>query len=123
MNLKDAVKLKLQKKAGALSALASGASTAIKNAPTALKYGALPVAWGVTSTLANTPQGSRPSYYATDLIRNTLEGGLYFAPGIPAPVRVAGMVLNPLGSIKALNRTDPHADRPVGMPHHERYGY
>jgi len=100
--LKAIVKEKLRKQAGILNVA---------------KHSAIPLAYGATSTLAQTQDGSRPSYYATDMLRNSLDGGLYFSKHVPNPLKVGAMVFNPLGGIKALNRKDPLAENYVPGKH------
>jgi hypothetical protein len=107
--LKQAIKTKLRKQAGLLGAA---------------KHLAMPLAYGSVATLAGTPQGSGASYFGTDMLRNSLEGGIYFNKHVPTPFKLGAMFLNPLGNIKSLNRTDPRAMTPykTRMPSYERTG-
>ena len=86
------------------------------------RHAAVPLAYGAASTLANTPEGSGLSYQATDMARNTLDGGIYFNKHIPLPLKIGAQVFNPLGSVKMLNRKDPLADRPIQTPSYEHTG-
>ena len=86
------------------------------------RHAALPLAYGTASSLGQTPEGSRPSYYATDIAKHSLEGGVLFNKHIPTPLKIGAMVFNPLNNIPMLNRKDPLADAPYQTPSYEHTG-
>jgi len=106
----SAIKTKLRKQAGALGFMRRNPSI-----PLSMGY-------SVLTTAGDTPQGSRPSYYATDYAANVGRNLLWMNDKIPVPAKVAAMVVDPIGMIPALNRKDPLAPPPIpyGMPEHEK---